>query len=115
MSRACGLCPTNVQSFYENLQKLYDQHGYSVDRIWNADESRAQVGRNGGALVVARIGSRFVHKVMPDERELISILYCVNANRASISNFYIFKGKGFRRNYIKACETGATMAIQPRI
>ena len=75
MSRAHRMCPTNVQSFYKNLQKLYNQHGYSTDIIWNANKSQAQAGRNDGALVVARTGSRSVHKVMPDEREWI--LSCV--------------------------------------
>jgi hypothetical protein len=51
---------------------------------------------------------------MPDEREWISVLYCVNTDEASIPNFYVFKGKRLWRNYIEACEAGATMAMQPR-
>lgn len=113
-SRARGLCQENVQSFYHNLSHLYDTNSYSPDRIWNCDETGAQAGRNGGALVLARRGSRNVHQVMPDEREWLSVLVCCNAPGQTIPSFYIFKRKRFRRNYIARCETGATMAMQPR-
>lgn len=57
--RARGLNPTSVASFYSNLQKVYEENGYSPSQIWNADESGAQAGRNGGGtLVFARKGSR---------------------------------------------------------
>ncbi len=55
-ARARGLCEENVRSFYENLQHLYSLHQYSLDRIWNCDQSGAQAGRNGGAIVIARRG-----------------------------------------------------------
>jgi hypothetical protein len=35
------LCEDNVKSFYDNLRALYDQHNYTLDRIWNCDESGA--------------------------------------------------------------------------
>ena len=113
-SRARGLSEENVRSFYENLKHLYDSNAYSPDRVWNCDETRAQAGRNGGALVLARRGVRAVHQVMPDEREWLSVLVCVNALGVAIPSFYIFRGKRFRRNYIERCESGATMAMQPR-
>ena len=64
-------------------------------------------------MVVARTSSRSVHKVMPYEREWISVLCCMNVDGASIPNFYIFKGKQFQRNYIEAFEARATMAMRP--
>ena len=50
-ARARGLCEDNVRNFYENLQHLYSLHQYSPNMIWNCDESGAQAGRNGGAIV----------------------------------------------------------------
>ena len=44
----------------------------------------------------------------------MSILACINAARESIFSFYIFRGKRFQRNYIKDCEDGAAMAMQPK-
>jgi hypothetical protein len=42
------------------------------------------------------------------------MLTCINAAGESIPNFYIFRGKRFRRNYIQFCEEGATMAMSSK-
>ena len=113
-ARARGLCAENVRSLYENLQHLYSLHQYSPDRIWNCDESGAQAGRNGSAIVIARRGARRVHSIVPNQREWLSVLVCINAAGTSIPSFYIFRGRRFRQNYIEKCEAGATMAMQQR-
>ena len=110
-NRARSLCLANVSTFYENLGALYDQHQYAPSHIWNCDESGVQAGRNGGAYVLAKTGSRSVHQVIPDEREWLTVLTCINAAGQSIPSFYIFRGKRFRRNYIQHCEEGSTMAM----
>jgi hypothetical protein len=112
--RARGLCPESVASFYLNLAKLYETHSYSSHQVWNCDESGAQAGRNGGGLVLAKTGSRNVHTIMSDQREWLSVLAYMNAAGRKILNFYIFKGKRFRKNFIEKCEVGATMTMQPR-
>jgi hypothetical protein len=91
-AKARGLCRDNVKSFYENLQTLYSLHKYTPDRIWNCDESGAQAGKNGGGVVIVRTRARRVHSVVPDQREWLSVLVCING----------------------ASKTGATMAMQPR-
>ena len=113
-ARAKRLCEDNVRSFFENLQHLYSMHEYALDRIWNCDESGAQAGRNGGAIVIARRGARRVHNIVPNQREWLSVLICINAAGSSIPSFYIFHGRRFRQNYIEKCEPGATMALQQR-
>jgi hypothetical protein len=112
-ARAKGLCPENVASFYINLEHMYMTHNYPPENIWNCDKSGAQVGRNGGGLVWALRGSRTVHFLMPNEREWVIVLSCINASRQSIPGFYIFRGKRVMMNYIQNCENGATMAMQP--
>jgi hypothetical protein len=110
-SRAKGLCPEHVSSFYDNLTTMLQQ-GYEPSYIWNCDESGAQAGRNGGARVLAKKGVRSVHSIIPKEREWLSVLVCVNAAGYHIPSFYIFRGKSFQRDYIKKCENNASMAMQ---
>ena len=110
-NRAKSLCETNVKTFYDNLRAMYEQHNYPASHVWNCDESGVQAGRNGGAYVLAKTGSRSVHQVIPDQREWLTVLTCINADGQSIPSFYIFRGKRFRRNYIQHCEEGATMAM----
>jgi hypothetical protein len=111
--RARGLCPENVSTFYDNLESMM-QRGYEPSYIWNCDESGAQVGRNGGARVLAKKGVRSVYSIIPKEREWLSVLVCVNAAGYHIPSFYIFCGKTFQRDYIKKCEDNASMAMQPK-
>ena len=113
VARVKGLCPKNVETFYKNLEDLYAKYQYPPEHIWNCDESGAQVGRNGGGQVWAKKGSRFVHTVVPNDHEWLTVLTCVNIVGWSILGFYIFKGKRIRRNYIVHCEDGAAMAMQP--
>jgi hypothetical protein len=58
-------------------------------------------------------GSRTVHSLIPNEREWVTVLSCINASGQSIPGFYIFRGKRVMMNYIQNCENGATMAMQP--
>jgi hypothetical protein len=113
-ARTRALSRENVDSFYDNLEILYSLNSYPPDRIWNCDETGAQAGRDGGGMVIAKRGSRAVHTIIPDQREWLSCLVCINAAGSSIPSFYIFRGKRFRRNYIEHCEAGATMAMQGR-
>ena len=111
--RARGVNPSSVTSFYDNLQKAYEQHEYSPSHIWNADESGAQVGRNGGGtLVFAQRGSKSVHTIIPNSKEHLTVLLCVNAIGDHVPNFYIFKRKRKSRNYIIRCEPEAVFAMQ---
>jgi hypothetical protein len=90
-NRARGLCPINVSTFYSNLSELYEKYKYPPSNIWNCDESGAHTRQNGGAYVLTKRGSRVVHSVIP--------------------NFYIFKRMCMRHNYIRRCESGATMTM----
>lgn len=63
--------------------------------------------------VIAKRGSKNVPKILPKNREWITILCCVNAVGASIPGFYLFEGKNQLKNYIKNCEPGPCMAAHP--
>jgi hypothetical protein len=92
---------------------MYEEHYYPPSHLWNCDEMGAQVGRNGGGRVFAKCGSRNVHSIIPNEREWLSVLCCINAEGEAIPNFYIFKGKRMRRNFLELANPGDTMAMQP--
>jgi hypothetical protein len=66
-------------------------------------------------MVIAKTSAKCVQSIIPNQREWLSVLVCVNAAGRAIPSFYIFRGKRFRENYIHHCEAGATMAMQPRV
>lgn len=49
-ARALALCPENVQTLYENLERLFTLHNYPPERIWNYDESWAHAGNVQGLI-----------------------------------------------------------------
>src|SRR5450759_3875476 len=65
-------------------------------------------------MVIARTGAKRVQSIIPNQREWLSVLVCVNAAGHAIPSFYIFRGRRFRKNYIQHCEARATMSMQPR-
>ncbi len=70
VSRAQGPIQQSCQTFYNNLQLLYNKHNYHVDHIWNNDETRIQVGKQAKAKVLTKHGSQQVYKTIPKSREL---------------------------------------------
>jgi hypothetical protein len=84
-----GLCHTNIESFYMNLTQAYDQHNYMLVQIWHYNESRTQVGQNGGRLVLVQINFRYVHSITLNEKEWLFVLYCISIAKKCVLNFYI--------------------------
>ena len=60
-------------------------------------------------------GVRQIHIITLNEQGHLLVLNYINATRECIPNFYTFMGKQFRRNYIKHCESGPCMAMQPKV
>jgi hypothetical protein len=89
---AKGLCLHNVETFY-NLQQVYDLHNYTTSKIWNCDEYNACVSYKAGSFALAKVGSKLVHSIFPNEQEWLLMSSYINAHGESIPNFYIFKGK----------------------
>ena len=50
--------------------------------------------------MLAKRSNRLVHSIEPDQRELLLVLSCINANGGSIPNFYILKGTYFLRTIL---------------
>ena len=111
LNRAIALCPQDVARFYDNLKDPYDQHHYEAYQIWNCDESGAQANKNEG-VVIAKMGTRAIHTIVPNERNWISMLVVMNSVRHTMPNYYVFKGKRPREEYISLCEDGACLGMQ---
>ena len=101
-----------MASFYKNLEELYQKYQYPSDHVWNCNESGAQARRSGRGRKWTKESTRSVHTLLPNEREWLIVLTCINAAGQHIPGFYIFRGKRIRDNYIRFCEDGAAMAMQ---
>jgi len=88
---------------------------YQSHQVWNYDESGAQARKDRRGLVLARKGSKNVQMVTLDQREWITILFCISAKGESILNFYIFIGKRRTRDFLRQIgEQDVVLAMQAK-
>jgi hypothetical protein len=45
-----------------------------------------------------------VRTIVPDQKECMLVLVCMNAAGFAIPSFYVFKGKRFHQNYRGRCD-----------
>jgi hypothetical protein len=96
---------------YDNLNELYTLHTYPLESICSCDEIGIQAGRTSRGIIIARRGARRVHTIVPEQREWLSVLVCINVAGLAIPSFYVLKKKSFRQNYIERCKPGVTMSM----
>jgi hypothetical protein len=80
------------QQFYENMSSVYGANPYEPHRIWDSNETSLQVG-SCGMLVLKKRGNRNVSHIIPNSKESVTILCCVNVSGQRLPIFYLFKGK----------------------
>ena len=76
------------------------------------NEFSANTSKNGVGRVFVPKDFRNVCTLIPNEREWISFFTTISAQKDIISNFYIFKERRPRRNYLAMCEEGASFEMQ---
>ncbi len=95
ISRAQALTIKSCQTFYQNLQALYNKQNYVPDHIchiWNSDETSIQDKRQAEVRLLVRRGSQQVYKTIPQSKEWLT--NCViNATRTTLARVYISKGE----------------------
>ena len=117
-SKVGGICQEKFTSFQNGipdkswLKQFKRRHLQLVLRIFQGfDLNKAKGLWNGIGKVLASRGFRNVHSIIPNEREWIFVLTCINAKRDSISKYYIFRA---RRDYLALCETRSTFELQKK-
>jgi hypothetical protein len=94
--------PNSCIFFYIDFKTLYNQHNYSLDHIWNFDETKIQTSKQYGTKVLARRGSN------------VAINCAIKTTRSGLPGFYIRRGKSLRDDYIKLYKPSTCMAMQKK-
>lgn len=80
-------------SFYQNLQVLYNQPNYDVKHIWNLNKTRIQARRKLKARVLAQKCSNQIHSTISMSQKWLNYKYVINATNEVLLRFYAFKGE----------------------
>lgn len=107
LSRATSFNKHNIDSFLNNLKKIYEKYNLSADRIYNCDETGVTTVHKP-TKVIAKRGQKQVGQVTSAERgQLITVLCIVNAAGNDIPPVFIFPRVKPNDAFIKQAPKGS--------
>ena len=101
-SRFRSMNRASLETYFDVVLKLYQQHQYQPQHIYNMDESGFSVGdsQSSRVLVNARTSSGF--KQIGQRQEWITAIECVSAAGVAIAPLIIFKAQHTNSSWIPA-------------
>jgi hypothetical protein len=90
--RAMALNPKAVESFYETLKELIEEHNIPPENIYNMDEKGIQLGVGKKVLAFFDRDQKDVHSVEDGNRELVTFMETISADGKALRPTVVFKG-----------------------
>lgn len=112
-ARALGFKRENVEHFFRMLETLYEEHHYTPDRIYNADETGITVVQKVVDVISSK-GKRQIATMTAAERgALTTVIFCMCAAGNFIPPMLIFPRTNMNHLLMKGCPPGAIGAAHP--
>nr|XP_034195125.1 uncharacterized protein LOC117611280 [Osmia lignaria] len=94
VARAMGFNQTQVNTFYDNLQSLYNKYKFPPSRIFNMDESGINTVPKKIPKVISMKGKKLVGKIILAERgQTITLVCAMNVTGNYVPPAFIFPRK----------------------
>lgn len=94
IARAMGFHKTQLQTFYDNLQSLYNKYTFLPNRIYNMDESGVNTVPKKIPKVISLKGKKLVGKIVSAERgHTITIVCAMSATGNYVPPAFILPRK----------------------
>lgn len=111
MNRSIGFRKTTVDRFFQNLGKVYEEHGFTAVDVWNCDETGVTTVTKPPKVLAAR-GSRRVSSVTSDERGVLTtLIMACNAQGSFMPPYFVFKRKKQAPSLLNGAPPGSKMAV----
>jgi len=95
--RARALNQTHVTGFFDILTKLVEEYNIVPENIYNMDEKGIQMGVGKSTLVLVDRNQKTVYQLENGNRELVTVIETVCADRTALRPSVIYKGQ--RRDF----------------
>ncbi|XP_063216887.1 uncharacterized protein LOC134527855 isoform X1 [Bacillus rossius redtenbacheri] len=113
-SRAKGFNKEEVSAFFDLLEKQFEKHNYSADRIFNVDETGLSVVQSKIPHVVGLRGKRQIGALTSAERgSLVTIIPCMSAGGQFIPPLIIFPRKNMNEQLMRGAPPGSIATCHP--
>lgn len=108
IGRSMGFNQQQVESFFDLLRNVRAQYNFSVDKMFNADETGLSTVPTKLPKVISQKGARRVSKVVSGERgKNVTVLCCTSAIGVYIPPFLVFPRKRMRPELLNGLPPGA--------
>lgn len=112
-ARVSAFNPTNVNSFFNNLQTILNRLKLECADIWTMDETGVTTVESPDR-VVARRGFKQIGRVTSAERgSLVTVAVAVSPSGNSIPPFFVFPRKKFKNYFLNAAPAGRAGSANP--
>lgn len=107
-NRAKATHPETIRRWFDLLAKVKEEYQIKVENTYNFDEKGVLMGQAAVAKIIAKLEESRRFKTQPGNRELVTIIECINCLGWAIPPLIVFKGKHhlsgwFEQNLVEGC------------